>query len=135
MNDELRRYLQSFAAKASLAGLPVKKPGNNWCPLAPLARGSHASLSVTRNQIQVNLNNDDDVDRAKFGRLHADRGAIEREVGEGLTWEKKEDRKKTAVRATMEAGYRAPEAGWSAQHDWAVRMMASFQLSFGGRLA
>ena len=135
MEDELKRYLQIFAMKASTAGLPAKKPGTNWCPLAPLAKGSHVSLSVAKNQIQVNLNNDDDADRAKFEKLHADREAIEREMGEGLTWEKKDGRKKTAIRATMEAGYGEPESDWTAQHDWAVRMMTSFQRSFGGRLA
>lgn len=135
MENELKRYLQMFAAKASTAGLPAKKPGNNWCPLAPLAKGSHVSLSVAKNQIQVNLNNDDDANRAKFDRLHAGREAIEREVGEGLTWEKNYGRKKTAARATMDAGYGEPESNWDAQHEWAVQMMASFERSFGGRLA
>jgi hypothetical protein len=135
MEDELRRYLQMFTAKASAAGLPVKKPGKNWYPLAPLAKGSHVSLSVALSQIQVNLNNDEDANRDRFDRLHAHRDEIEREVGEGLTWEKKGGRKKTAIRATMDAGYGEPEANWNAQHEWAVQMMASFERSFGGRLA
>lgn len=132
MNDELQRYLDVFVAKASAAGLPVKKPGSNWAPLQPLVRGSHVSLSVARNQIQVNLNNEDDADRAKFDRLHADRAAVEGEVHEGLTWEKKDGRKKTAIRATLASGY--DDQDWDAQHDWAIVMMKSFQRSFGARL-
>jgi hypothetical protein len=45
MSDELQRCLDVFVAKASAAGLPVKKPGNNWAPLQPLVRGSHVSLA------------------------------------------------------------------------------------------
>ncbi|MFS0772965.1 DUF4268 domain-containing protein [Sphingomonas sp. 1P08PE] len=132
MSDELQRYLDVFVAKASAAGLPVRKPGGNWAPLQPLVRGSHVSLSVARNQIQVNLNNEDDADRAKFDRLHADRAAVEGEVREGLTWEKKDRRQKTALRATMASGYDDPD--WDAQHGWAIAMMKSFQRSFGARL-
>ncbi len=132
MTDDLQRYLHVFTQKATAAGLPVRNPGSNWVPLKPLAKGSHVSLSVARNQIQVNLNNDDDADRAKFELLHADRAAVEEEVGEGLTWEKKDGRKKTAVRATMDAGYGDGE--WDAQHEWALRMISRFQRSFGTRL-
>jgi hypothetical protein len=132
MSDELQRYLDVFVAKASAAELPVRKPGGNWAPLQPLVRGSHVSLSVARTRIQVNLNNEDDADRAKFDRLHADRAAVEGEVGEGLTWEKKDGRKKTSVRATMDSGY--DDQDWDAQHDWAIAMMKSFQRSFGTRL-
>ncbi len=132
MSDELQRYLDVFVAKASAAGLPIRKPGSNWTPLQPLVRGSHVSLSVARNQIKVNLNNEDDADRAKFDRLHADRDAVESEVCEGLTCEKKDGRKKTAIRATMASGY--DDQDWDAQHDWAIAMMKSFQRSFGARL-
>lgn len=133
MSDELKRYLEVFAQKAAEAGLPVRPSGKNWSPLAALVRGSHVSLSVARHQIQVNLNNEDDADRAKFERLHADRTGIEDEVGEGLIWEKKDVRKKTAVRATMDAGYE--DQDWAAQHEWAIGMMERFQRSFGERLA
>ena len=132
MSDELQRYLETFVAKASAAGLPVKKTGGNWAPLQPIVPGSHVSLSVARNQIQVNLNNDDDADRAKFNRLHADRAAVEAEVREGLTWEKKDGRKKTAIRATMASGY--DDQNWDAQHAWAIDMMNAFQQYFGARL-
>ncbi|MFZ2996982.1 DUF4268 domain-containing protein [Sphingobium sp.] len=135
MSNELERYLSVFTAKATEAGLPVRNTGSNWCPLAPLTKGSHVSLSVAKNQIQVNLNNEDDADRSKFEGLHADRDTVETEVGEGLTWEKKDGRKKTAVRATFDAGYEAPVSTWSAQHDWAIAMMQRFQASFGSRLA
>jgi hypothetical protein len=132
MSDELQRYLDVFVAKASADGLPIRKPGSNWVPLQPLVRGSHVSLSVARNQIQVNLNVEDDAERLKFDQLYRDRVSVEGEVGEGLTWEKKDGRKKTAIRATMASGY--DNHDWDAQHDWAIAMMKAFQRSFEARL-
>ncbi|WP_375271333.1 DUF4268 domain-containing protein [Sphingomonas sp.] len=132
MNDDLKRYLDQFAAKAPAAGLDVRKPGQNWVPLAPVVRGSHISLSVAANQIQVNLNNDDDVDRRKFDRLAAERAAIQSEIGEGLVWDKKDGRKKTVVRATRDNGY--ADNDWDEQHRWALAMMKAFTSTFGRRL-
>jgi len=132
MSEDLQRYLETFVAKASVAGLPVKKAGSNWAPLQPIVRASHVSLTVAKSQIQVNLNNEDDADRVKFDLLHADRAAVEGEVREGLTWEKKDGRKKTAIRATMASGY--DDQDWDAQHAWAIGMMKAFQRSFGARL-
>jgi hypothetical protein len=82
----------------------VKTIGANWVPLAPLAKGTHVSLSAAQHRVQVNLNNEDDADRASFESLHVARSEIEAEIGEGLVWEKKEGRKKTAVHATMDWG-------------------------------
>lgn len=132
MSDELERYLRTLGDRAIGAGLPVRTIGSNWLPLAPLAKGSHVSLSAARHQIQVNLNNEDDADRVRFEALHAARLEIESQVGEGLVWEKKEGRRKTAVRATMDAGY--ADDDWTAQHDWAVATMVAFQRTFGERL-
>jgi hypothetical protein len=133
VKDDLQKYLQDFSAKAAAAGLPIRKAGSNWSPLAPLVRGTHVSLSVARHSIQVNLNNEDDADRQKFEALHADRAAVETEVGEGLTWVKKDGRKKTAVRANLESGYE--DQDWDEQYAWAIEMMKRFQDSFGRRLA
>lgn len=132
MTDDLTRYLAVFTEKAQNAGLPVRRPGKNWSPLEPLDRGSHVSLSVTRHRIQVNLNNEDDDDGTKLAQLRADQATIEEEVGETLLWEKKDGRRKTAVRATMDAGY--ADGNWDEQHYWAIAVMSHFQRSFGVRL-
>ncbi|RYG89117.1 MAG: DUF4268 domain-containing protein [Alphaproteobacteria bacterium] len=132
MSEELTRYLEGFWTKATAAGLSARKPGANWVAMAPLVRGSHVSLSVARHQIQVNLNNEDDGDRAKYLHLFADRGAVEAAIGEGLSWEKKDGRKKTAIRATREEGY--ADGNWDEQHGWAIAMIKAFEASFGARL-
>ncbi|QXQ06925.1 DUF4268 domain-containing protein [Sphingosinicellaceae bacterium] len=132
MSERLTRYLDMFFAEAQAAGLPVRKPGQNWVPLTPLVRGSHVSLSVAANQIQVNLNNDDDAERHKFGRLSADRSAIHAEIGEGLLWDQKEGRKKTVIRATLDKGYE--DADWEAQHHWASTVMQKFEATFARRI-
>jgi hypothetical protein len=153
MSDFLTQYLGRFAAAAEAAGLPVRAPGKNWIMLAPLVRSSHISLSVTAHQIQVNLNNDDDPElmktdgddggdkseknesdgeRKKFDALARERQAIEKEIGEGLIWDKKRGRKKTVIRATYDAGYADTE--WDAQHHWAIGMMTAFTSTLGPRL-
>jgi hypothetical protein len=129
---QIELYLKVFTEKAPLAGLDMAAPGQNWAPMKPLARGSHVSLSVRRDRIQVNLNNDKDADRRRFNALSADRQAIEHAVGAPLEWESKDGVKKTAIRATLDAGYESPN--WDEQHAWAIETMKAFEREFGKRL-
>ena len=133
MSQDIARYLEAFTEKARAAGLDMAKPGQNWAPMRPVVRGSHISLSVRAGQIQVNLNNDKDADRERFDSLYADREAIEQAIGLGLQWEKREGKKKTAVRATRDAGYDSPD--WNEQHTWAIETMKAFEREFGSRLS
>lgn len=130
---EVERYLLELKRKAEAAGLNARTPGQNWLPLAPITPGCHVSASVRRDQVQVSLNLERDEDRADFERLYRDRQTIERAVGEGLTWENKEGRRKTAIRATLHFGY--ADNDWNAQHEWAVTKLKSFQQVFGARLS
>ena len=132
MTDNLARYLTTFNDRAMAAGLSMKSPGKNWAPMQPLVKGCHISLSVERHRIRVNLNNDQDASRAVYNQLQGDDYAIETEIGEGLQWEQKDGRKKTAVRATRKGGY--GDGDWLAQHDWAIDMMRRFDLVFRKRL-
>ena len=129
---QIELYLKVFTEKARLAGLDMAAPGQNWAPMKPLAHGSHVSLSVRRDRIQVNLNNDRDEDRHRFHALSADRQAIEQAIGVPLEWESKDGVKKTAIRATLDAGYESPD--WDAQHAWAIETMKAFEREFGKRL-
>jgi hypothetical protein len=129
---QIELYLKVFTEKARLAGLDMAAPGQNWAPMKPLAHGSHVSLSVRRDRIQVNLNNDKDEDRLRFHALSADRQAIEHAVGVPLEWESKDGVKKTAIRATLDAGYESPN--WDEQHAWAIETMKAFEREFGKRL-
>ena len=132
MSSDIERYLAQFTQKAIASGLDMAKPGLNWAPMRPIVKGSHISLSVRNDQIQVNLNNDDDADRRKFRALYADRDSLAAAIGLELTWEQKEGRKKTAIRATFEQGY--DNQDWDAQHQWAIQTMQSFVREFGSRL-
>ena len=129
---QIELYLKVFTEKARLAGLDMAAPGQNWAPMKPLAHGSHVSLSVRRDLIQVNLNNNKDEDRLRFHALSADRQAIEQAVGVPLEWESKDGVKKTAIRATLDAGYESPN--WDEQHAWAIETMKAFEREFGKRL-
>jgi len=131
-SKQIELYLKVFTEKARLAGLDMAAPGQNWAPMKPLAHGSHVSLSVRRDRIQVNLNNDKDEDRLRFHALSADRQAIEQAVGVPLEWESKDGVKKTAIRATLDAGYESPD--WDAPHAWAIETMRVFEREFGRRL-
>lgn len=132
MDSDIEKYLAQFTQKAIARGLDMAKPGRNWAPMKPIVRGSHISLSVSKDKIQINLNNDDDDDRYKFRNLYAAREALSNAIGTELTWEQKEGRKKTAVRATLEQGYE--NANWDGQHDWAIKTMQSFVREFASRL-
>ena len=131
-NTAVTQYLREFREAAVAAGLPDRTPGQNWYAL-PLVKGSHISLSVGRNQIQVNLNNDTDEDRLRFNALWSDREAIQKELDEQLVWDNKEGRKKTAVRATQELGYE-DTSSWPNQHKWAIATIKKFQTCFGRRI-
>lgn len=65
-NDNLQRYLELFAERALAAGLKPRKPGANWCAMQNLAPGSHLSLSVRKDGIEVNLNLERDSDRVIY---------------------------------------------------------------------
>jgi hypothetical protein len=129
----MRDYLAQFARRAAAAGLAPKSPGNNWVALRDLVPGSHISLTVRKDQVQVNLNNEGDLDRQRYDRLFADRAELSGAFGEPLQWEKKEARKKTAVRVTYPSGLDDRES-WDAQQEWAIRIMQAFEREFGARL-
>lgn len=132
-DDVLTRYLAIFTERAKKAGLDMKAPGQNWAPMRDIVPGSHISLSIRRDAIQVNLNNERDEDRARFDKLYKERNAIQAVIGESLTWEKKEGRKKTAVRATLSRGFE-DRGDWDGQHRWAIETMRAFENEFGRRL-
>jgi len=129
---QIELYLKVFTEKARAAGLDMAAPGQNWAPMKPLAHGSHVSLGVRHDRIQVNLNNDKDEERLRFHALSADRQAIEHAIGVPLEWESKDGVKTTAIRATLDAGYESPN--WDEQHAWAIETMKAFELEFGKRL-
>ena len=132
-DDALASYLAIFNDLATQAGLQMKRPGKNWAPMPDIVPGSHISLSVRRDAIQVNLNNETDEDRRRFNGLYQHRHAIQHSVGMDLAWEKKDGRKKTAVRATLSRGFE-DRADWASQHQWAIETMKAFQREFGPRL-
>lgn len=123
-------YLHQFCKRAAAKGLALKQPGSNFVAMRDLVPGSHVSLSVRRDQIQVNLNNEGDHDRRRFDALFSRRAELGAAIDEPLTWEKKEGRKKTAVRATLNRGYEE-QGDWAGQHDWAIKTMEAFVNEFG----
>lgn len=130
----MREYLAQLTNRAEAAGLSPKAPGKNWVALRDLVPGSHISLTVRKDQIQVNLNNEGDLDRKRFDRLFSDRTTISDAFDEPLQWEKKDGRKKTAVRVTHASGL-DDRARWTEQHDWAIATMQGFEREFGRRLS
>lgn len=132
-DDTVGTYLAIFTESARQAGLDMRRPGQNWAPMRDVVPGSHISLSVRRDAIQVNLNNERDQDRRRFNGLYRDREAIQSAIGQNLAWEKKDGRKKTAIRATLSRGY-DDRRDWQEQHRWAITTMAAFEKEFGPRL-
>ncbi|MFC4594098.1 DUF4268 domain-containing protein [Sphingobium tyrosinilyticum] len=132
MDDAVASYLAIFTQRAKEAGLDMRPPGKNWAPMRDIVPGSHVSLSLRRDAIQVNLNNERDEDRRQFESLYRERATIQSAIGESLSWEQKDGRKKTAVRATLSRGY--GDRDWGEQHRWAIGIMQAFEREFGSRL-
>lgn len=132
-DDPVASYLAVFTKSAKKAGLDMRPPGKNWAPMRDIVPGSHISLSVRREAIQVNLNNERDEDRRRFETLFRDRAAIQSSIGESLSWEQKDGRRKTAVRATLSRGYE-DRNDWEEQHRWAIETMKAFERELGSRL-
>jgi hypothetical protein len=128
---QIELYMK-VSTKKGAAGLDMAAPGQNWVPMKPLEHGFQVSLSVRRDRIQVNLNNDKDEDRHRFHALPADHQAIERAVGAPLEWERKDGVKKNAIRATLNVGYESPN--WDEQHAWAIETTKAFKRELGRRL-
>jgi hypothetical protein len=133
MDDAVASYLAIFTQRAKEAGLDMRPPGKNWAPMRDIVPGSHVSLSLRRNAIQVNLNNERDEDRRQFESLYRERATIQSAIGESLSWEQKDGRKKTAVRATLSRGY-GDRTDWDEQHRWAIGIMQAFEREFSSRL-
>lgn len=133
MTKPIERYLSELTQKAQAAGLDMAKPGSNWAPMRPLVPGTHISTSVTKDKVQVNLNNDRDEDRQRYNALVVDRAIIDTAIGMGLKWEKDSNVKKTVIRATRDGGYDVSD--WEEQHEWAIAVMKAFVDQFGPRLA
>ena len=133
MTKPIERYLSELTQKAQAAGLDMAKPGSNWAPMRPLVPGTHISTSVTKDKVQVNLNNDRDEDRQRYNALVVDRAIIDTAIGMGLKWEKDSNVKKTVIRATRDGGYDVSD--WEEQHEWAIEVMKAFVDQFGPRLA
>ena len=117
-----------------MSGLRAKRPGKAWVSMSDLVPGSHLSVSVSKARLQANLNNEFDLDRATLDALYADRAAIQGELSASLLWQKKDGKKKTAIRDELAASFE-DRSDWERQFSWAVERMLAFERTFAPRLA
>ncbi len=93
----------------------------------------HTSVSIRKQQVQVNLNLTADGDRALVSELKKAEAELSRLLGSTLTFEDKPVSTKSAVRASLGYGYDDTQT-WDAQHYWAIGMMLLFQSVFRARV-
>lgn len=133
MDDAVASYLAIFTQRAKEAGLDMRPPGKNWAPMRDVVPGSHISLSVRRDVIQVNLNNERDEDRRRFEKLYRERAAVQSAIGESLAWSRRTAERKRPFARRSAAAMRIAATG-DEQHRWAIGMMQAFERELGSRL-
>ena len=135
-NPRCRQYLDGLHAYASEAGLQPSEPKgtNNSLRFPAIGEASHIGVAVTSDRLRVNLNNDQDEDRAILKALLADSAALDLATGETLDWEDIDPtRKKSVVRASHPGGYMSEAADWTAQYAWAVGVVKIFEREYRAR--
>lgn len=68
-----------------------------------------------------------------FRLLHADRDAIEKEVGCKLDWRENPEKKESSIRNSVDMDPTRIES-WPQQHEWLLKKLESFRAVFGPRI-
>ncbi len=126
---------REFVAKHSKVIRSQKPLPQHWTNFAIGRSYFHLSALVNtwEKKIGVVLSLTGPDAKPHFYLLHAEREAIEREVGCVLEWRKNPDKKESAIwlRADMDP---TVTAGWPQQHQWLLEKLETFRSVFGPRI-
>ena len=131
-----RDYLQGRESKIR----PRKPAPQHWANVSIGRSGAHLSaIAGTKdktsgtglNRVELVLDGDDSKDL--FGRLHADREEIEAELGESLTWHKRENAKMCRV-YTRRLVDLEDRDDWPNQFAWLEEQLQRFDAAFRDRV-
>jgi hypothetical protein len=129
------QFAQRLAEETDLARVQTPRP-QYWFDI-PLGRvGIHLSntCSPQNNAVGVRVYLSGDKGTQLLSELTHEREAIEAEVGQGLQWNPRPD-KKDKVIVLERAAELGVEEDWPEVIDWMVETTERFRLSFGSRIA
>jgi hypothetical protein len=132
-------YWTSFAEymKANPSTFRPRKPGpSNW-RVFPIGRSGvviSAGISMDKQRVSVELYIDNDVNKAAFRALLAQREVIEREFGEPLDWQELPDKKATRIALYQHGVDPSDERQYPALHAWMLPKMDRFRSVFERRV-
>ncbi len=93
-----------------------------------------AIISTEQRRIGVALYLNRDSDKAAFRALHAQKEAIEKEIGEGLDWQELPGQKRSRINLYKDQENPADESNREQQYAWLLARMERFRAAFVPRL-
>lgn len=124
--DLYRRFWDQFLAKANARGTLFQRrtrSSNPWLGVGMGRNGFRLNVAMTRGEARVTcLIHQEESGTALFDLLHAERAAIEAELGAALDWAALSERKRSRIRATTAGGWLVPEEAWSDIQDRLVTL-------------
>ena len=136
-SDFLARYNRHFPDQA-ISTTPGTK---NWFGIGKAGQpGAGYNLSFTndgRFRVELTFQNTDKVfNKTAFGRLQEQKDAIEKEIGEPLTWDRLDHLNRSRIAAYYPVSARATDPGsLTTQYlNWAVAMVDRFRRALRPRM-
>jgi hypothetical protein len=132
-------YWASFAEylKERGSGFRIRRPNkDHWFSFA-IGRagfGINATISTDKERIGVELYIENDVEKAAFRALLAQKDTIEKEFGEPLEWQELPGKKATRIALFKSGVDPADEAQYPELHAWMLAKMDRFRIVFGPRV-
>lgn len=111
---------------------------DNWISAAAGLPGVHYAYSVTKHGCSASLVIETptaDANLSVYQRLLRHRDAIEKAVGEPLSWDPREGRKSCAVGVSLDGGYADARMTWSATQARLVSAMVALEAALGPHLS
>lgn len=98
---------------------------------------SRAHLSLTLNHFENWVNCElyipNDVDKAVFDKLYAQKDSIENELGVPIEWQRLDDKKASRIKATIPGNIESTDE-WPNYFDWLIQTADEFKKVFAKRL-
>lgn len=144
MKKQQLEYWTAFRAYAEgTRNFRVQKPlPQNWMNIAIGSSKAYLSAAVTTwdsetntkgVEIRIDLLMGTDYSKSHFRQLHAQKEAIEREVGLPLKWHNPENKKVCRIYLRNQVDFRDRDQ-WPAQHRWLVDTALMFKKIFAERV-
>ena len=105
-----------------------------WFAIGRAGFGISATISIEKHRAGVELYISNDPGKIAFGALHAQRAAIEAELGETLDWQKLPGKKAVRIVIYKHDVDPADKAQYPALHAWMMDQMERFKKVFAGRI-